>query len=302
MNRLHTKRLTIVTLALIVTLSAAAFAQNTPVLEGQVIHTVREGESIELIAAFYDVSASCLTDLNGLFPTDTLNPGDTLLVSDICPRYDGELPVTNPRGASAVTQEVPIPLETTPMPAPTQEIAVTGEASAVQTYTVVRGDSLNLIARRLNISAEAIRLVNLLPPGARLTPGMELIIPLGAPAYGLYPALENVAQGAGATYIIQPGDALDLIAAYFNIDLACLAERSGISNPQRIFPGQSLLLPLDCPPYSGISTPRPSQIHGLNLVPSTDPVLNEAQLIPPTPSAAPLLPQSEATQLPAAAG
>ena len=302
MNRLHTKCLTIVALALTAILSAAAFAQDTPVLEGQVAHTVRDGETIDVIAAFYDVSVSCLSDLNGLFAGEMLTPGDTLLISDICPRYDGELPVTNPRGAPAVTQEVPIPVEATPLPAPTQEIVVTAQASAVQTYTVVRGDSLNLIARRLNLSAEAIRLVNLLPPGARLSPGMELIIPLDAPAYGLYPALESVAQGAGLSYVIQPGDALDLIAAYFNIELACLAGRNGLDNPQRIFPGQSLLLPYDCPPYSGMSTPRPSQIHGLNLVPTPDAGANEAQIVPLTPSAAPLLPQGEATQFPSAAG
>lgn len=301
MNHLHTKCLTIAALALIVILSGAVLAQDPPSLEGQVVHTVREGETIDLIAAFYDVSVSCLTDLNGLFANAPLNPGDTLLVSDICPRYDGELPVTNPRGAPVVTQEVPIPIEATPMPAPTQEIVVTAQASAAQTYTVVRGDSLNLIAQRLNISAEAIRLANLLPPGARLSPGMELIIPLDAPAYGQYPALESVAQGAGLSYVIQPGDALDLIAAFFNIELACLAERNEIDNPQRIFPGQSLLLPYDCPPYSGMSTPRPSQIHGLNLIPTPDSASNEAQALPPTPSA-PLLPQGEATQYPAAAG
>ena len=104
MNRLHTKCLTIVTLALIVVLSGTAFAQNTPVFEGQVIHTVREGETVDIIAAFYDVDVTCLTDLNGLFATDSINPGDTLLVADICPRYSGELPVTNQRGAPAVTQ------------------------------------------------------------------------------------------------------------------------------------------------------------------------------------------------------
>jgi LysM repeat protein len=64
---------------------------------------------------------------------------------------------------------------------------------------------------------------------------------------------------AGGSYTVQPGDVLDLIAAEFNVDLDCLADANQLGNPARIFPGQVLTIPGNCPPYSGLSTPRPDR-------------------------------------------
>ncbi|NWG16468.1 MAG: LysM peptidoglycan-binding domain-containing protein [Chloroflexi bacterium] len=67
------------------------------------------------------------------------------------------------------------------------------------------------------------------------------------------------AQGGTNTYTVETGDVLDLIAAAFDVDTACLAETNDLSNPNELTAGQVLLISFDCPRYSGyafVANPR----------------------------------------------
>lgn len=139
-------------------------------LQGEFVYMVQPGDALDLIAAFYDVDVRCLIELNELPNSGMIFPNSEVLISDTCPRYEGESRVVNPRVDA-------------------------------------------------NIGVEE--------------------------------------------YIIGRGDVLDIIAAHFNLDLACLMERNEIDNVLLIHAGQIIVLPSDCPPYAGLSTPRPGMIHGL---------------------------------------
>jgi spore coat assembly protein SafA len=62
-------------------------------------------------------------------------------------------------------------------------------------------------------------------------PGQVVVIPVNPPPPG--------------TYVVQPGDTMSAIAQNFNVTLAALeAANPQITNPDLIFPGQVLVIPL----------------------------------------------------------
>lgn len=140
-------------------------------------------------------------------------------------------------------------------------VAAQTESLVDVTYTIQPGDTLDTIGQRFDVSVVVLQRVNDLAPGAILFSGQPLLIPAGSPPYGFFPALipvDTSAAGGGAAgtlYVVQPRDVADLIAAYFDVDLACLAERNLLAAPARLTPGMELLIPTDCPPYSGMSMP-----------------------------------------------
>jgi len=217
----------------------AAAAQDVPAepLTGAVTYTVQPGDVLDLIAAAFDVQAACLAELNGLSTPALIFPDTALLISPECPPYDGASPMGQPRFPQGQ-----------------------GGGGGDQVIFVRPGDTLDTIGQRVNISVAALQFVNQLPIGALLVSGQQLIIPADAPPYGFFPALlpppaaDIGGGGAGTLYVIQPRDIVDLIAAYFNIDLACLVERNALPNPALVRPGLALLIPVDCPPYRGDSS------------------------------------------------
>lgn len=71
----------------------------------------------------------------------------------------------------------------------------------------------------------------------------------------------SAAQNAGgtATYTVEVGDVLDLIAAAFDVDTNCLAAANDLANPNKLEVGQVLLIDLSCPRYRGpafVTNPR----------------------------------------------
>lgn len=53
------------------------------------------------------------------------------------------------------------------------------------------------------------------------------------------------------TYVVRVGDSLREIAEEFDVNLTCLMDSNGIPNPSFITPGQELIIPAACPPFSG---------------------------------------------------
>ena len=108
-----------------------------------------------------------------------------------------------------------------------QVLKLKGEAPAtVKTYTVVSGDNLSSIASRFNTTvAEICRLNNI------------------ANANLIYPGQVLKLTGAADTsinYTVKSGDNLSSIAAAHGTTWQAIAELNGLSNPNRIYPGQQL--------------------------------------------------------------
>lgn len=103
-------------------------------------------------------------------------------------------------------------------------------------YTVKWGDSLNTIAMRCGITILALLDSN---PGItnpnRIFAGQRLNIPGGTPPPAPGPA----------TYVVKRGDTLGTIAYRFHTTVAALMKANPlIGNPNRIYPGQVIKLPV----------------------------------------------------------
>lgn len=94
-------------------------------------------------------------------------------------------------------------------------------------YTVMSGDSLSKIAERYKTSAGEIAKNNNIPDVGKIFPGHRLTI------YGVNPDSSSI-------YLVAPGDTLAKIAAKNDMDVDEIARQNNISDPSKIYPGQSL--------------------------------------------------------------
>jgi LysM repeat protein len=187
-------------------------------------------------------------------------------------------------GDSTPTLEVleptntPLPTATHVPPTPTRETNIVPTATEIQPqggsggnddrpisdtfpgtiiHTVRRGDIVSRIATLYGSSTEAIIAANALNDSALIFVGQGLVVPVRIPDPAtVTPTSTNVvivvtATQAAApiptpndTYIVQPGDTLNQIAARFNTTVGALVQLNGIANPNRIFFGQVLRIPV----------------------------------------------------------
>jgi len=253
-----------ISLTLVVTvvlmIAGAAFAQGDS-------YAVQPRDTLDQIAASFDVQTSCLAASNNLANPNEIRPGDIINIDLSCPRYDGVDFVLNPRedagggAAAGLGQGGGAAESDSPQPGPNDE-----------TYLVQRGDTLDTIGQDLNVSVVSLRLANALDPIDKIFPGDALIVPEGAPAYGQFPGIVNPAaapanqelgQGGGGTavagpgdqlYVVQPLDTLDEIGANYDTQVACIAQGNGLTAPSLIYPGLTLVIQTSCPVYDGYDT------------------------------------------------
>ena len=112
---------------------------------------------------------------------------------------------------------------------------------AVQTpdvsYTVVRGDSLSVIARRFKTSVGQLVALNQLTSSHRIQIGQELLLPQDELA------LASQRPPADGIYSVTRGDTVSSIARRFSVAEDALLRLNSISDASRIYPGQELRLP-----------------------------------------------------------
>ncbi len=179
----------------------------------------------------------------------------------------------------------PTPTNTsTPSPMPTETstptITPTATFSSPFTYTVQEGDYLALLVERYGLGDDGIALILLLNPfdpeaGIGIDPATQYIIPgqvilLPNPGMELptaTPIPPNLPRGTKINYTVQVGDSLGSIAANFNSTIDDIIKENNIENPNELFVGQQLVIPVNMvtptatrPPTSTPITPGPGTV------------------------------------------
>jgi len=116
---------------------------------------------------------------------------------------------------------------------------------AVQTpdvaYVVERGDSLSVIARRFDTTVSRLVALNQLRSRNRISIGQRLLLPQdNVDPSQLVVEAEATTDGR---YQVRRGDTVSLIAARFGVSEQEVLSLNGISDRNRIYPGQDLRLP-----------------------------------------------------------
>ncbi|TDM35745.1 LysM peptidoglycan-binding domain-containing protein [Macrococcoides canis] len=185
------------------TAAASAYSYQADAAE----HRVKAGESLWSIANQYNTSVAQLKTLNNL-SSNLIFPNQSLQVS-----------------GSVSNTTRPTAVQTVNRPAV--------QSGSGNTYTVVSGDSLSLIAYRYNTSVnEIMRLNNL--TGYLIFPGQRLKVSGSAPTTA-------VSTARAASHVVQPGEYLSLIANHYGITVAQLKSLNGLTS-DLIFPNQRLVV------------------------------------------------------------
>jgi LysM repeat protein len=125
----------------------------------------------------------------------------------------------------------------------------TVEAGGGFCHTVKPGETVSSIAAMYHVSVQAIVQANHLSNPNLIYVGQCLIIPTTPPP----PPPAKICK---TTYVVKPGDYLKEIAARYGTTWQAIAQLNGLTNPNYIYPGQKLVIPVKCqsqpkPPASG---------------------------------------------------
>jgi len=209
-------------------------------------------------------------------PSDTPNP--------FVPTREGTIVPVTPGGPTVT----PFPTFNFPTPTPPGQVGQPTSSGPQPTvapnlpgrivYTVVAGDTVIELAQRFNSTVEAIISANGLDNSALIYVGQQLVIPVPTvqptaippsptfgtggsvpPSGGKSPVDTAILNGPTVngigTYIVQPGDTFERIAARYNVTVQALAALNGIVNPQQVAIGQVLVVPGPGNNYPGGSVP-----------------------------------------------
>ncbi len=180
-------------------------------------------------------------------------------------------PTTTPKPTNT-----PLPTDTATITAtPTQ--TVTATPSGPFLYTVIQGDSLQVISDKYKLGTDGIPLILMLNPydtasGNGIDPSTQVIFPgeqiwlpnpdLKLPTATPIPA--NLPHGTKLNYIVSAGDTLAVIADKFNSTVADIVKENNLTDANSIFVGQTLVIPVNLvtptatrPPTSTPRTPQP---------------------------------------------
>lgn len=117
-------------------------------------------------------------------------------------------------------------------PAYSQVGAMNPDYTCLQWHTVVRGDTLSRLARNNGTNVAGLQEVNAMGNRTRIYVGERLCV--------RFAAAHNPEM---TTYVVQRGDTLTRIARRFGVNMQVLAEVNNITNPNRIYVGQTLVIP-----------------------------------------------------------
>jgi len=126
-------------------------------------------------------------------------------------------------------------------------------------HTVVRGESLGIIARNYNISARELMASNGISDPDFIYPGQRLVIPgLAAPESGTKSAANKPLPNGDGYHTVGRGDTLSQIAKSHGMELSELIRLNGLSNSNFIATGQKLRLTARVAPVKSEKESKPT--------------------------------------------
>lgn len=170
-----------------------------PPVPDYVVHRVRSGESLSVIASRYKTSVRGIMNMNGLKRRDYLKVG-------------WRLKIPTKKGYATADKS---------------SLSYTSSGELTK-YSVKKGDSLWKIANRFNTTVKAIRTVNQLG-STNLQIGQVLRIPAGT---------SSEEPGATHKYTVKKGDSPYLIARRYRMNLYEFLKLNDLTPRSTIFPGQ----------------------------------------------------------------
>ena len=178
-----------------------------PPVPRYVIHRVRSGESLSVIAKRYKTSVRAITSMNGLRNKNFLRIGQKLKI----PSKEGYA-------------------------SDTERASYTSKSKGkLEKYRVKNGDSLWKIAQRYNTTVKIIRTLNRLP-SSRLSIGQLLYLPTG----------KSITEpGKTKKYKVRKGDSPYLIAKRHRMNLHEFLKLNDLTPKSMIFPGQLVQVMID---------------------------------------------------------
>ncbi|GAB4510562.1 MAG: hypothetical protein OHK0046_07640 [Anaerolineae bacterium] len=202
-------------------------ATPSEVFQSSIVHTVQRGDTVSRIAVLYGSTTQAIITANSLNEDALIFVGQGLII----PVRQLTAPTTTPSATPVVV-----------VITATQNVGVGGGVTGT-VYIVRPGDTLNRIARQFNTTvAELARLNGIVNPNI-IQAGQSLIISAaGQPPVVIQPtSAPPVTQPT--TYVVRPGDNLYRISLRFNVSMAQLVAANNIANVNRIFAGQTLIIP-----------------------------------------------------------
>jgi LysM repeat protein len=182
------------------------------------IYTVVAGDTLAKIASTLNTTPEAIVQLNALTDPNALMVGQKLKIPGVAPAT----------GTGASTSG---------------STGTTGTASTTGTYVVVAGDTLGKIAVRYSTTvAELLRLNGLTNPDV-IAVGQKLKVPGSGAAPAAVGTPKPASGGQARTYVIAKGDTLLSIARRYGLTVKQLQTANNIANPDRIYPGQTLVIP-----------------------------------------------------------
>jgi LysM repeat protein len=235
---------------------AATMPSVTSTATSTATYTVAPGDTLTAIARRFAVNIDLLRALNAIGDADNIQVGQVLQLNEATALTASSAPQvdTDPADAAAPLSDDDLPVaDAAPdqltdadnqpsqtLPATISELPIERSGNPLgslnRTYTVRPGDTLNLIALRTGVDADALRRLNRFSSlSAPLSAGRDLLLPAtGEELRTRTPARE---------YQVLPGETLSQIAAQHDVTLAALLQANRIADPNTVYPGQLLVIP-----------------------------------------------------------
>ena len=177
-------------------------------------YTVQSGDTLSGIANRYSTTVNHLASLNDISNPNRIYVGQRLLVRQQASSQTN----TNTSSNTANTS-----------------------SSATGTYTVQSGDTLSGIANKFGTNYESLASLNNISNPNRIYVGQVLKLSANSTTANSTHQVTTSTTSAGS-YTVKAGDSLSAIAARYGMSYETLARLNNISNPNRIYVGQTLNL------------------------------------------------------------
>jgi len=184
-------------------------------------YTITKGDTISSIAARFGVSTQAVLSANGLSWSSIIYPGQTIAIPGTV------------LAAEQVSSVTPTPTPAAPAPAaePTTPVVSTPAPVINTSYLIKSGDTISSIAKKFNVSIQAILSANGLSWSSIIYSGRTLTIPgvnVVQDGSGVTPLTAEMA--ANAAIIIQVGRELGVPDRGIVIALAAAMQESSLRN------------------------------------------------------------------------